>query len=164
MNKPTKSGAVVIISGPSGVGKGTVIAKLKELNSNLSVAVSATTRPPRAGEIDGVHYFFLDQLKFQALIDQNAFLEWCTVHGNRYGTLKTEVVKKVECGEDVILEIDTQGASKIKGQANDLLKPLFIFIDKTSHVALLKFMNFNLIEYLQNQMNYSYEICNQINS
>lgn len=108
------TGKVIIISGPSGVGKGTLIAALKEQFSTFHLAVSATTRPPREGEIDGVSYYFLSEEAFQKHIDNNDFLEWCPVHSHKYGTLKKEVFNYTDLGQNVILEIDVQGAQKIK--------------------------------------------------
>ncbi len=103
-----------IISGPSGVGKGTLIQDLLALNAALCWAVSATTRSPRPGEIDGKDYYFLTEESFDQHISNHNFLEWCEVHGNRYGTLKSEILSKQSKFKGVIVEIDVQGAQKIR--------------------------------------------------
>ncbi len=109
-----KKGQLFIISGPSGVGKGTVIKRLLSEITNIHLAISATTRPPRAGEVHGKHYYFLTPEDFKAYDEAGKFLEWCWVHNNQYGTLKEEVLNKTNKGENVLIEIDTQGAQKIK--------------------------------------------------
>lgn len=107
-------GSLSVISGPSGAGKGTLVARLQERHPEAWVSVSATTRAPRQGEEDGVSYYFLSPEQFQAQVDADGFLEWAEVHGNRYGTLKSTVVDAMEQGKDVILEIDVQGALQVK--------------------------------------------------
>ncbi|TDT67924.1 guanylate kinase [Hypnocyclicus thermotrophus] len=106
-------GRLFIVSGPSGAGKSTV-TKLVRKKLNMTLAVSATTRKPRVGEVDTVDYHFYSMEKFQEAIKNNEFLEYANVHGNYYGTLKKEVEKKLENGEDVILEIDVQGGLQVK--------------------------------------------------
>ncbi|ARC86995.1 guanylate kinase [Clostridium argentinense CDC 2741] len=117
-------GQLLVISGPSGAGKGTVCKSLLEKN-DIWISVSATTRKPRNGEIDGVNYFFIDKDEFLAKIDSNDFLEYAEVYGNYYGTPKSKVFEVLESGKDVILEIDIQGALKIKSAYPD---GVFIFI------------------------------------
>lgn len=117
-------GQLLVISGPSGAGKGTVCKSLLEKN-DIWISVSATTRKPRNGEIDGVNYFFIDKDEFLAKIDSNDFLEYAEVYGNYYGTPKSKVFDVLESGKDVILEIDIQGALKIKSAYPD---GVFIFI------------------------------------
>ncbi len=105
----TRKGMLTILSGPSGVGKSTIIAKLLT-DDRFALSVSATTRQPRDGEIDGVHYHFLSEQEFDARIEAHDFLEYATVHGSsRYGTLEAEVEKLVENGKIAILDIDVQG-------------------------------------------------------
>lgn len=118
-------GFVLVISGPSGSGKGTVCKKLLERNKDLVFSVSATTRKPRKGEIDGVNYFFVDDEKFNEMISNNEFLEYANVHGNWYGTPIKFVTDEIEKGEIVILEIDVQGAIQIKEKYKEAV---FIFL------------------------------------
>lgn len=108
------AGSLIIISGPSGAGKGTLVDRLVARVPNVWVSVSATTRPPRPHEVDGEDYFFLTREEFDARIEAGDFLEWAEVHGNRYGTLAPTVRSHLEQGMDVILEIDPQGALQVK--------------------------------------------------
>ena len=110
----TKKGNIFIISGPSGVGKGTVINKLKELKPSINIAISATTRLPRKDEINKETYYFLSETEFQQKINTDSFLESCEVHGNWYGTLREEVDRYITNEKDILLEIDTNGAEKVK--------------------------------------------------
>ena len=105
-----KRGKTFIVSGPSGVGKGSVLKVLLEKRKDVYVSVSATTRPPRAGEENGVHYHFLDVDTFHEWMAQEAFLEYAEYVGNFYGTPKRFVDEAMDAGRDVILEIDVQGA------------------------------------------------------
>ena len=107
-------GILFVISGPSGVGKGTVLKRVCERVQDIAVSVSVTTRAPRAGEIDGVHYFFISQDKFQTLIREDGLYEYVEALGKGYGTPKKEVDDKLKSGSDVILEIETIGAEKIR--------------------------------------------------
>ncbi len=109
-----KKGLLIVLSGPSGVGKGTIYSKLLEKLPNLTVSVSVTTRHPRAGEIDGVHYYFVTEEKFAEMKDNDELLESAETVGNCYGTPKAPVIEKLECGRDVLLEIDVKGAKQIK--------------------------------------------------
>lgn len=108
-----EKGRLFVISGPSGAGKSTVTKLVRE-ELNIPLAVSATTRKPRVGEIDKVDYYFLSQKDFEDKIEEDGFLEYANVHGNYYGTLKSEVEKKLDEGLNVILEIDVQGGEQIK--------------------------------------------------
>lgn len=116
-----KKGLLVVISGPSGVGKGTVNQALRRNHPELAYSISATTRPPRAGETDGVQYYFLSPETFHQHLVAGDFLESAEVFGNCYGTLRQKVEEKLEQGQDVILEIDTQGALQVKKQAPEAL-------------------------------------------
>jgi len=107
-------GALIIISGPSGAGKGTLVDRLVTRVPCLSVSVSATTRAPRPGEVDGEDYIFLSTEEFGRRVEAGEFLEWAEVHGNRYGTLRATVEQTLAAGCDVILEIDPQGAFQVK--------------------------------------------------
>lgn len=112
-------GKTFIISGPSGVGKGTIVKALMQTRPNTFLSVSATTREPRKGEEDGVHYHFIDVERFRSLIEQDAFLEYAEYVGNFYGTPKKYVDEAMERGEDVILEIDVQGATQVSAKRPD---------------------------------------------
>lgn len=116
-----RKGNLIVFSGPSGSGKGTILKQLLEEHPELNarVSVSATTRSPRPGEVDGVNYFFLEKDEFENRIDQGGFYEWAKFCDNYYGTPKAEVIKQLDAGIDVILEIEVQGAMKIKEQVPD---------------------------------------------
>ena len=109
-----KRGVLTVISGPSGVGKGTVIKRLFEIEDNLYFSVSATTRKPRPGEIDGVHYSFKTKEEFEHDIETGEMLEHATFNGNYYGTPKSAIEKKLSEGKDIILDIEIQGAKNVK--------------------------------------------------
>ena len=108
-----RKGMLLVISGPSGTGKGTLIERLMKEDPTLVFSVSATTRAPRPGEIDGVHYHFVTNEQYDQLVGENAFVEYANVHGNRYGTLRSEVYERLERGENVVLDIDVQGALNV---------------------------------------------------
>jgi guanylate kinase len=106
---------LTVVSGPTAVGKGTVVQRLRQEHPEIFVSVSATTRPPRPGEIDGIHYLFVSEAQFDALVAENALLEWAVVHGtHRYGTLKAPVLKALASGRNALLEIDLQGARQVR--------------------------------------------------
>jgi len=105
---------VVVISGPSGVGKSSVVRRLLELAPTAWLSVSATTRQPRAGERDGVDYFFVDDAAFDDLIASGALLEWAPFAGHRYGTPRAAVARKRDLGHPVVMEIEVQGAMQIR--------------------------------------------------
>lgn len=109
-----KNKNLIIITGPSGVGKGTVVKKLLAKNKSLWLSISATTRQPRSGEEDGKEYFFLTQEKFKNMIENRLFLEWAEFAGNYYGTLKESVTNKISEGNIVILEIEVEGARQVR--------------------------------------------------
>ncbi|AYF54750.1 guanylate kinase [Clostridium botulinum C] len=126
MNQANKDnqGLLLVISGPSGAGKGTICKELMK-NGDFWLSVSATTRFPRKGEVHGENYYFLSKENFIDRIDQQDFLEYAEVYGNYYGTPKSNVLEKLKDGKDVILEIDIQGALKVK---ENYPKGIFIFI------------------------------------
>ncbi len=107
-------GRLFVISGSSGVGKGTVINEFLKKHPDFKLSVSCTTRKPREGETDGHNYFFITREEFIKHIEAGEFLEWAEFSGNMYGTLRTYVEKKLSEGKNIILEIDTQGALKVK--------------------------------------------------
>ena len=118
--KQTRKGLLLVISGPAGVGKGTINQSLISRNSDIRMSVSATTRPPRPGEIDGVHYFFKSEEEFQKMIESGAFLEYMRVFNTHYyGTPKSFVEQELSEGRSVILEIDVQGAMRVKAAYPD---------------------------------------------
>ena len=113
---------VFVITGPSGVGKGTLISQLLERVPGLELSVSATTREPREGEIDGRDYHFLSAEEFDRRIEREDFLEFATYSGNRYGTLRSEVRKRLEDGQSVVLEIEVQGARQVRAAMRESIQ------------------------------------------
>ena len=103
-----------VISGPAGVGKGTLVSRIRELRPDLDETVSATTRPPRPGEVEGVSYHYLSDAEFSRRVAAGEFLEYADVHGHSYGTLRSEVESRIARGRSVILEIDYQGAFQVR--------------------------------------------------
>ena len=128
-----RKGMLIVVSGPSGTGKGTLCERLLAEDPSLTFSVSATTRAPRSTEIDGVHYFFISDEKYDELLAQNAFLEHATVHAHRYGTLKSQVDELMAKGLNVVLDIDPQGAKEVMRQRPDCVS---IFILPPSYEAL----------------------------
>ena len=121
-----RRGVMLVLSSPSGAGKSTISRTLLEGDDQLSLSVSATTRPPRPVEIDGVHYFFVDQGKFDDMITNGEFLEHATVFGNSYGTPRAPVDAALEKGLDVLFDVDWQGTQQIQDKARDDLVSIFI--------------------------------------
>lgn len=113
-----KKGKLIVISGASGVGKGTVLGIMMEKRKDLSFSVSATTRPPRSGEIDGVHYYFITREKFEAMIAAGEFLEYDAHAANYYGTPRAQAEEKQSHGP-VLLDIEPKGAKQVKEKAPD---------------------------------------------
>ena len=118
-------GFLLVVSGPSGCGKGTISKELLRRNEKLIFSVSATTRKPRVGEKDGINYFFIDEERFQSMVSGGEFLEYAYVHNNYYGTPRKVVLDNIEKGEIVLLEIDVQGALQVKKAYPEAV---FIFI------------------------------------
>lgn len=134
MDRAEHSGKLFIISGPSGAGKGTICQRLVE-ESKVELSVSMTTRNPRPGEIDGKSYYFTTREDFLTEIEKGGFLEYAEVYGNYYGTPKEKVIEKLSSGVDVVLEIDIQGALKVKEAYPN---GIFIFILPPSMAELRK--------------------------
>lgn len=135
MIKQKKQGQLIVVSGPSGAGKDTIVSELLKKNDNIWLSVSATSRKPRKGEVEGVNYFFIEEKEFKKKIKENYFLEYAKYADNYYGTPKEEIIKKLDKGIDVILVIEIEGAKKIKEIAPETL---FIFIMPPSEKELLK--------------------------
>lgn len=130
-----KIGILIVVSGPSGVGKGTVCNKILNRNRGIVKSVSATTRAPRPGEVDGDNYFFVTKEKFSEMIKSDDFLENFEIYGNRYGTPRSFVEKNLQNGFDVLLEIDVQGGLAVKDKYPDavlvfMIPPSFEQLEK----------------------------------
>jgi guanylate kinase len=130
-----KRGLLVVISGPSGVGKDTLIKRLLELDHSLRYSISYTTRKPRAGEVDGVNYFFVSPKRFEELAAQRFFLEQASYDGHLYGTPAAAVEEARAAGRDILLKIEVQGAEQVRKRAPD---GLFIFIAAPSREELIR--------------------------
>ena len=131
--KETRKGMLLVISGPSGTGKGTLAARLLREDPSFTFSVSVTTRARRSNEIEDVHYHFLSDAEYDKLLAEDAFLEHATVHGHRYGTLKSEVYERMERGQNVLLDIDPQGARAVMEKEKECVS---VFILPPSYRAL----------------------------
>lgn len=107
-------GLLLVVSGPAGAGKGTICSAFMQRQPQVHLSISATTRAPRSIEQDGVHYYFLQQQQFEQMIEQGEFIEWARFCGNYYGTPRAKVEEKLAVGQDVLLEIEVQGAMQVK--------------------------------------------------
>lgn len=109
-----REGLIIVISAPSGAGKSTICERLLKRLENLKMSISFTTRKPRPGEIEGVHYYFIDRETFVDMINRGEFVEWAEVYGNYYGTSKKLIDEIINSGKDLLLDIDTQGAANLR--------------------------------------------------
>lgn len=132
-NRDTSRGTLYIVAAPSGAGKTSLVKALLEAMTGISVSVSHTTRAKRPGEEDGVHYHYIDKIRFTEMMEQGAFLEHAQVFDNFYGTSESSVMEQLATGEDVILEIDWQGAQQVRQRFTDAVG---IFILPPSKAAL----------------------------
>ena len=121
---------LIILTGPSGVGKGTVVKEILDKDNNIWLSISATTRKPREGERDGENYYFLKEEKFKQMIEQNLFLEWAKFAGNYYGTPLSSVNERIKKGFVVLLEIEVEGAKQIKEKFPNALSIFLLPPDK----------------------------------
>ncbi len=117
--KESRKGMLLVISGPSGAGKGTLVQRLLDRDPSFAFSVSVTTRERRKNEIEDVHYHFISEAEYDKLLKEDAFLEHASVHGHRYGTLKQEVYDRIDRGENVLLDIDPQGAVSVMEREPD---------------------------------------------
>lgn len=116
-----KKGLLIVVSGPSGAGKGTICKKILELNNDIKLSISATTRLPRKGEVNGKNYYFITKESFEEMIQRDTLLEYAKVYDNYYGTPDKYVIENLEKGKDVLLEIDIVGALKVKEKFKDAI-------------------------------------------
>jgi guanylate kinase len=129
----SRRSSLIVVSGPSGAGKSTVMERVLAELDRLRFSVSHTTRPPRPGEQEGVQYYFVDEERFAKLRQDNAFLEWATVHAHRYGTARSEYERAVKDGVDLLLDLDVQGAAQVRLRFPDAVT---VFILPPSFEAL----------------------------
>ena len=130
-----RRGLMLVLSSPSGAGKSTISRLLLETDTNITLSISATTRPPRPGEKDGVHYHFMDREGFEALVEDDGFLEWAHVFDHLYGTPKAPVEAALDAGRDVLFDIDWQGTQQIAAQAPHDLVGIFILPPSIAELA-----------------------------
>ncbi len=115
----SKKGLLIVISGPSGAGKGTIVSRILEIKDDIEVSVSCTTRTARKGEVDGINYFFITDEQFDKKIDEDGFLEYAEFVNNKYGTPKDKVIGSLNSGTDIILEIEVIGAEEVRKKHED---------------------------------------------
>ncbi|MEO0413318.1 MAG: guanylate kinase [Verrucomicrobiota bacterium] len=123
-----RTGMLCVVSGPSGSGKTTLCRRLSEEDGFADYAISATTRSPREGEVDGCDYFFLSRDDFEKRATRGEFLEYAEVHGNFYGTLKSEVINRIKAGQDVLMDIDVQGAELVRASGDPMVRDAIVDI------------------------------------
>ena len=164
-------GKLFVISGSSGVGKGTVIKEFLRRNPDFKLSVSCTTRSPREGEVHGENYFFLSREEFKSCIEKGEFLEWAEFSGNMYGTKRPYVDEKLAMGKNLILEIDTQGALNVKkimpeAELIFILPPSFEELEARlrgrhteTEEAIQKRLEFTKLE-MENSKHFDYQVVN----
>lgn len=130
-----RRGSLIVVSGPSGAGKGTLCKRLLELNENVLLSISATTRAMREGEENGVHYYFISASEFRSMIEKNELIEYSHHFENYYGTPKAKVMEQLKAGRDVVLEIDVNGGAQVK---ESLPEAVLVFIAPPSLAELKK--------------------------
>lgn len=168
-----RRGSLFVISAPSGAGKTTLCQKLREIVPDVKFSVSYTTRKPRVGEVDGVHYIFVDEDEFRAMIAEGEFVEWAQVHGNFYGTSKRRMEDMINEGFDVMLDIDVQGGRQIKEHFPDsilifVLPPSMDELKKrligrmSDAEDMIKKRLKNAIDEIREYKNYDYVIINDV--
>lgn len=136
MESMSPSPRLTVLAGPTAVGKGTVSTYIRDNYPEVWLSVSATTRPPRPGEVNGVHYFFVSAEEFDRLVETGQMLEWAVVHGvNRYGTIRSKVEKAMAEGKSVLLEIDLQGARQVKAS---MPEASFVFLAPPSWEEMVR--------------------------
>lgn len=164
MIKQKKNGNLIIISGTTCAGKGTVIRKLLENHNDLLLSTSYTSRPMREGDVDGVDYYFISKEEFERKIQNDDFLEYAVVHyGDYYGTPKKEVLELLDSGKDVILEIDVQGAKLIKEKYPETIL-IFIMAPSMSEVKRrIKMRGFENNQQIINRFEKAYKEINEVN-
>ncbi len=162
MVKTKKQGLLIVISGPSGCGKNSIINELLKIRKNTWVSISCTSREPRGAEKNGINYYFLSKEEFEEDIRNNEFLEYAEYSGNYYGTPKKYIKEHLDNGEDVILEIEIQGALKIKEKLDETV---FIFIMPPSMEELKKRLinrNTDSLDKIDKRFKRAYEEINEI--
>jgi len=135
-NRTNAGGLLIVISGPSGAGKGTICNELLKRDESLALSISATTRERGPHETHGREYYFYTEEEFQRLLDEDGFLEWAEVHGKRYGTLKSQVGEIMDAGKDCILEIDVQGGIQVYQKTSRAC--VMIFVKAPSEEELIR--------------------------
>ena len=136
MTESAEQSRLVVLAGPTAVGKGTVAAYVREHHPEVWLSISATTRPPRPGEVDGVHYLFVDEAEFDRMVEEGEMLEWAVVHGvHRYGTPRRPVEEALAAGRPAMLEIDLQGARQVR---QNMPEALLVFLKPPSWEELVR--------------------------
>ena len=147
-----RRGLLFVLSSPSGAGKSTIARMLMATDDGLALSISATTRPIRPGEADGKDYYFVSDQRFDEMVANGDFLEWAHVFGHRYGTLKSEVLKVIEGGRDVLLDIDWQGTQQLKQVDPDIVRVFILPPSMTELERRLRARGTDADEVIQRRM------------